>query len=141
MEDVMAARDGLDAEYSPPEREEKAKPDYWASHFVRRIPTPKWQTRHEGLPTLAQPNEINRVWRMHFGTGSMQDVETFAFEVKPKAVVRFIGVAVPKSGRPTAWLIYFRHTAQPKDFNGNLLEMGAGDYLMGRMQVVKQLAL
>src|SRR5262249_24243974 len=117
-----------DLEWSRPDRDETEKKDYWASHFLRRLPTPKWQTRHENLPTLANPHEIHREWRMRFGGGSDREMETYAFAATPKAVVRFIGVAAPKGARPTAWIIYFRHTAQAKDFSGNLLELGAGDY-------------
>ena len=134
-------REGQELEWTHPDGDSTAKQDYWASHFLRRLPTPKWQTRHENLPTLANPNELNFEWRMRFAGGATREMETYAFEVAPKAVVRFIGVAVPKGVRPTAWLIYFRHTAQAKDFSGNLLEMGAGDYLVGRMQVVQQIAL
>ena len=134
-------RDGLEREWTRPERDRTANQDYWASHFLRRLPTPKWQTRHENLPTLANPQELQRTWQIRFTGGATRDMETYAFEASPKAVVRYIGVVVPKGVRPTAWLIYFRHTAQRKDFSGNLLEMGAGDYLVGRMQVAKQIAL
>jgi hypothetical protein len=134
-------KDGQELEWTRPDRDRTAKQDYWASHFLRRLPTPKWQTRHENLPTLANPPELQREWRMRFAGGSAREMETYAFEASPKAVVRYIGVAVPKGARPKAWLIYFRHTAQGKDFSGNLLELGAGDYLVGRMQVVKQIAL
>jgi len=134
-------RDGQDLEWSRPDRDRTAKQEYWASHFLRRLPTPKWQTRHENLPILANPNELHRNWQIRFTGGSARKMETYAFEANPKAVVRFIGVVAPRGVRPTAWLIYFRHTAQAKDFSGNLLEMGAGDYLVGRMQVAKQIAL
>jgi hypothetical protein len=135
------AKDGQDLEWTHPDRDETPRQDYWASHFLRRLPTPKWQTRHENLPTLANPTELDREWRIRFASGSAREMETFAFEASPKAAVRYIGVTVRKGVRPTAWLIYFRHTAQAKDFSGNLLEMGAGDYLVGRMQVAKQIAL
>jgi hypothetical protein len=134
-------QDGQDLEWTRSDRDRTAKQDYWASHFLRRLPTPKWQTRQENLPTLANPNELNREWRLRFSGGSTREMETYAFEAGPKSVVRYIGAVVPKRVRPTAWLIYFRHTAQAKDFSGNLLEMGAGDYLVGRMQVAKQIAL
>jgi hypothetical protein len=141
MEESFMGKDAQELEWSRPDRDRAEKKDYWASHFLRRLPTPKWQTRHENLPTLANPSELNHDWRIRFGGGSAQEMETFAFEATPKAVVRFIGVAAPKGVPPTSWLIYFRHTAQAKDFSGNLLEMGAGDYLVGRMQAVKQIAL
>jgi hypothetical protein len=123
-----------------PERGEE-KPDHWASHFLKRLSRPTWQTRHENLPTLAQPSELQLRWKIRWGPGDEQKMDTHAFECTPKAVCRYLGVAVPQSGRPAAWLIYFRHTARKKDFNNNLLEMGAGDYLIGRMQAVKQIAL
>lgn len=133
--------DRQELEWTGPDRDRAPKQDYWASHFLRRLPTPKWQTRHENLPTLANPNELHREWRIRFSMTSSREMETYGFEATPKAVVRYIGVAVPKGVRPTAWLIYFRHTAQAKDFSGNLLELGAGDYLVGRMQVARQIAL
>jgi hypothetical protein len=118
------AKDGQDLEWTHPDRDETPRQDYWASHFLRRLPTPKWQTRHENLPTLANPTELDREWRIRFASGSAREMEAFAFEASPKAAVRYIGVTVRKGVRPTAWLIYFRHTAQAKDFSGNLLEMG-----------------
>ncbi len=135
------AKDWQDPIWTRPEPDRPSKEEHWKTHFLRRLATPKWQTRHENLPTLASPVELSREWRMRFSGGTSREMQTFAFEATPKAVVRYIGVAAPKDARPTAWLIYFRHTAQAKDFSGNLLEMGAGDYLMGRMQVVKQIAL
>ena len=134
-------KDVQELERSIPDRDEPKKKDYWASHFLRRLPTPKWQTRHENLPTLANPLELHHQWRIRFGGGAGREMETYAFEATPKAALRYIGVAAPKGVRPTAWIIYFRHSALEKDFSGNLLELGAGDYLVGRMQVVKQIAL
>ncbi|MGD9884502.1 MAG: hypothetical protein AB7U95_30805 [Reyranella sp.] len=67
------------------------------------------------------------------------DMHTFAFEVRAGGVVPFIAGALPASGKPKAWILYFRHTAQKKDFTNNLLEMGGGDYLIGRMQACHQI--
>jgi hypothetical protein len=135
------SKDVQEVERVSRDRDSAAKQDYWASHFLRRLPTPKWQTRQDNLPTLANPGALHHEWRIHFAGGSAPEMDTYAFEATPKAMVKFIGVVVPKGVRPTAWLIYFRHSAQQKDFHGNLLELGVGDYLVGRMQVAKQIAL
>jgi hypothetical protein len=136
------ARDGLDLERPDPGQRSAQTADHFATHFLRRLPTPKWQTRQENLPTLANPSELDRQWRLKFGSGGGgREMDTHAFEAAPNARTRYIGVTIPKGVRPTAWLIYFRHTPQEKDFSGNLLELGIGDYLVGRMQVVKQVAL
>jgi hypothetical protein len=135
-------KDGLDAQHPVRDEDKAPAASDWAGRFLRRLPTPTWQTRETGLPTLVNTSELDNTWRIRFGGAAADPMETFAFEATPKAAVRYLAVAVPKSDvRPTAWLIYFRHTAQKKDFGSNLLELGAGDYLMGRMQVCKQIVL
>jgi hypothetical protein len=134
------ARDGLEVERVGRDRGGAPAPPS-AQPLLRRLATPKWQTRHENLPTLANPSELTTQWRLRFAAGAGREMETYAFSVVNRKEPCFVGVTVPKGVRPSAWLLYFRHTAQRPDFSGNLLEMGAGDYLVGRMQVVKQIAL
>jgi hypothetical protein len=89
---------------------------------------------------LSDPTELTRDWRIRFQGSAPHTMQTFAFQTRPKSQVEFLAVTVPKGGRPAAWLIYFRHTAQRKHFSGDLLELGGGDYLLGRMQVCAQIA-
>jgi hypothetical protein len=144
----MAGKDGLELEYvdrstPDPDRLRKEEDAYWKSHFLRKLTTPKWKTREENCPTLANPGELSKTWKISWGGGDAKPMDTFAFEVGPKFVTRYIGVALPAGGaRPAAWLLYFRHTAKKEHFlDGNLLDLGVGDYFVGRMQVLKQIGL
>jgi hypothetical protein len=67
-------------------------------------------------------------------------MHTFAFEMHAGGAAPFLAGALPASKKPTAWILYFRHTAQKKDFSNNLLEIGGGDYLIGRMQACQQIS-
>jgi hypothetical protein len=125
-------------QYEAPRRDVPSED--WGSHTVRRLPTPTWTTRHQGLPLLVSPEQLSREWRMNFGGTASRAMQTFAFETRPGSTIKYIGGVMPSGGRPKAWLIYFRHTAQAKDFHGDLLEMGVGDYLVGRMQVSQQIS-
>jgi hypothetical protein len=130
-------RDNQD--YERPERYTPSRDD-WGSRILRRLPTPQWTTRQTNLPLLANPGQLVRDWRISFGGTATRAMQTFAFETRPGSTIQYIGVVMPANERPRAWLIYFRHTAQAKDFHGDLLAMGAGDYLVGRMQVSQQLS-
>ena len=119
------------------------KPDFWKTHRVRQIKTPAWRTRQTGLPLLFSPPAMDAVWEIDFGGKPKRDMSLFAFETRPGSKAQFIGVAVPKGIVPKAYLIVFRHSAQAKDFpdkDKDLLELGIGDYLIGRMQVSQQVA-
>src|SRR5262249_41979149 len=107
---------------------------------VRLLPRPAWKTRETGQPMLSDPVELGLDWRIRFPGSVPHKMQTFAFQTRPKSQVEFLAVTVPKGGRPAAWAYYFRHTAQRKDFSGDLLELGGGDYLLGRMQVCAQIA-
>src|SRR6185503_66003 len=106
-----------DYERIVPERgeEPKAKPDpsaYWKTHLLRRLPTPKWETRARDFPLLADPTLLSHCALLDFGGTAKREMATFAYETRPGSSAKFIGVAVPKGARPTAYLIYFRHTAK-----------------------------
>jgi hypothetical protein len=119
------------------------KPDFWKTHRVRQIKTPAWRTRQTGLPLLFSPPAMDAVWEIDFGGKPKRDMSLFAFETRPGSKAQFIGVAVAKGIVPKAYLIVFRHSAQAKDFpdkDKDLLELGIGDYLIGRMQVSQQVA-
>jgi len=123
--------------------EREGPKDHFKTHFLKRMtPTPTWTKRHPGAvyPVLVDHKALITTWQIKFTTGSPSGMKTFAFRTAPNATVKFLAVAAPEEGPPTAWLIYFRHTAQAKDFKNDLLELGGGDYLFGRMQVVTQIA-
>jgi hypothetical protein len=123
----------------PPAKPKAA--DFWKTHRVRQIKTPDWRTRQTGLPLLFSPPAMDSVWDIDFGGKPKREMSTFAFETRPGSKAQFIGVAVPKGIVPKAYLIVFRHTAKEKDFpDKDLLELGIGDYLIGRMQVSQQIS-
>ncbi|AHG92238.1 hypothetical protein J421_4703 (plasmid) [Gemmatirosa kalamazoonensis] len=118
---------------------------FWRHHpgaAVLRLPTPTW--RHRGnvnLPLLASTSSVDGTGPLDFpGAGPDATMDTFAFEARPGAKVRYVGVAALKGKVPEAFLIYFRHSVKEKDFQGEhkLLETGVGDYFIGRMQVCRQ---
>ena len=116
---------------------------HWRSgHVLRKIPTPKWQTRESNLPLLPAGANLQARWPISFGGVPNAEMVTHAFETKPGSTAKFVGVTVPKGGRPDAYLIYFRHSARSTDYPGDagLLEMGVGDYLEGRMQLSRQIS-
>ncbi|MCW6508179.1 hypothetical protein [Lichenifustis flavocetrariae] len=140
------SRDHPDLEYVAFERDDPAPAKGPAAPakggaLLRRLPTPVWQTRQKDLPLLSSPPELSKTWSMRFTGRASREMESFAFATTGHATLKYVAVVVPKGVRPSAWLIYFRHTAQAKDFSGNLLELGAGDYIEGRMQVAKQIAI
>jgi hypothetical protein len=106
------------------------------------LPTPKWQTRASGFPLLSSPELVGSRGLLDFGGKADREMATFAYATRPGSVARFVGVAVPKGAKPSAYLIYFRHTAQDSDYPGGagLLEMGIGDYFEGRLQVCRQVS-
>lgn len=131
-------RDGLDLE-----RPESDAPDPSAprppARILNRLKTPVWQTRETGQPMLVDPALLRTEYPIKFRASNASNMQTFAFEVRAGGVVPFLAGALPSSGKPKAWLLYFRHTAQRKDFSNNLLEIGGGDYLLGRMQACQQI--
>lgn len=134
------AKDGLDLERPDPglDRPDPATPKP-PPRLLNRLKTPVWQTRETGQPMLTDPLQLKTEYPMRFRASVPTDMQTFGFEVRAGGSVPFIAGALPASGKPKAWLLYFRHTAQKKDFNNNLLEIGGGDYLLGRMQACRQI--
>jgi len=132
------AKDVQEIEYSSPRGHGDS--DSWKGLVVKLLKEPKWKTRDVSMPMLSNPMDVGREWDIRFGGRTDNPMKNFAFETRPGSLNEFVGVTVPAKGRPKAWLIYFRHTAHKKDFEGDLLEMGAGDYLIGRFQVAPQIA-
>jgi hypothetical protein len=130
------AKDVQEMERAVPER---APGDEWKGLVVKLLKEPKWKTRDAHMPMLSNPMDVAREWEIKFGGVTDRRMKHFAFETRPGSLIQFVGVTVPEH-RPKAWLIYFRHTAQRKHFEGDLLELGAGDYLIGRFQVAAQIA-
>jgi hypothetical protein len=118
---------------------------FWRNHpqaKLHQIPTPVWRHRGEvNPPLLATPASADTPGPLDFpGPGPEQAMATYAFEARPGSVVKYVGVAALPGKIPDAYLIYFRHTVKESDFRGKhtLLETGVGDYLIGRMQVCRQ---
>jgi hypothetical protein len=118
---------------------------YWRNRpkaALRQLLTPAWRTRAEtNLPLLATAASVDTPGPLDFpGAGPDGTMSTFAFETRPGSTVKYVGVTTVAGKLPTAFLIYFRHTVQDKDFHGDntLLETGIGDYFVGRMQVCRQ---
>ena len=111
--------------------------------LLRLIEQPNWSDwGFHDLPLLANTLTVRNDWVMNFGGAAGGSMKTFAYETKPGSGVRYIGVALPSScTAPKAYLIYFRHSASGTDYpqGKDLLEKGVGDYLMGRMQIAKQI--
>ena len=133
-------RDGLEQEWVD-RRSDRPDPSTPKPppRVLNRLKTPIWQTRETGQPMLANPPELRSEYLMKFRASGATDMQTFAFEVRAGGVVSFIAGAVPASSKPKAWIIYFRHTAQKKNFSNNLLEIGGGAYRRGRMQVLHEI--
>lgn len=134
------AKDGLDLERPDPflDRHDPSTPKP-PHRTLNRLKTPAWQTRETGQPMLVDPAQLKTTYEISFRPSVASDMQTFAFEVRAGGVVPFIVGALPASGKPKAWVLYFRHTAKPTNFNNNLLELGGGDYLLGRMQACQQI--
>ena len=132
------AKDGLDLERPEFDRPDPSTPKP-PPRILNRLKTPAWTTRETGQPMLVDPARLKTDYLINFRASVATDMHTFAFEVRAGGAVPFIAGALPASGKPKAWILYFRHTAQKKDFTNNLLEMGGGDYLLGRMQACAQI--
>ncbi|MCB1805056.1 MAG: hypothetical protein KDK04_05490 [Candidatus Competibacteraceae bacterium] len=123
-------------------QKQAALASHWKTHLLHRLSTPRWETRSGPLPLLASPAALAQRALLEWGGNSPREMATFAFETRPGSAAKFIGVAVPKNARPSAYLIYFRHTARANDYPGGakLLSLGIGDYFEGRMQICRQVA-
>ena len=112
------------------------------SNLLTLIDTPTWgDWGFRDLPLLANTLTVRNDWEMNFGGPPGGSVKTLAFQAKEGAGVRYIGAALPSGcTRPKAYLIYFRHSASGTDYPGgkDVLEKGIVDYLVGRMQIAKQ---
>jgi hypothetical protein len=133
------AKDGLELERPDPELRADPTAPKPPPRILNRLRTPVWQTRETGQPMLVDPAQLKTDYEMRFHASAATDMHTFAFEIRAGGVVPFLAGALPASGKPKAWVLYFRHTAQKKDFTNNLLEIGGGDYLLGRMQACQQI--
>ncbi|HEV2554944.1 MAG TPA: hypothetical protein VGV17_14400 [Bosea sp. (in: a-proteobacteria)] len=127
-----------------PSQRGKDPATHWRSgHVLRKIETPKWRTRESNFPLLPAGANLQVKWPISFGGIPSADMVTHAFETKPGSTAKFVGVTVPRGGRPDAYLLYFRHSARSSDYPGGagLLDMGIGDYLEGRMQLSRQISV
>ncbi len=128
---------------SDPDRLRKDVAEFWKTHVLSRIPTPKWENWGDhDLPLLSNPSAVQTTWMLDCQGTPTRAMETAAFETRSQSTVKFVGVTYPKGTVPAAFLICFRHTAKATDFPnaGVLLRRGVGDYLTGRMQLARQIS-
>lgn len=132
------------AEYEKFVTERGPRPAGAQKRILRRLPTPKWQGRANpnDFPLLASPALVSQREQLDFGGKAGREMVTFAYEARAGSILKYVGVAAPKGTRPSAYLIYFRHSAKESDYPGGakLLELGIGDYFDGRMQVCRQVS-
>ena len=106
---------------------------------LNRLPgTPTWGTISPSSVLLGNTAQVQMQWVLNFtGDGSKgADVETWAYTLS-KTPGKHVALARPNGlKKPAAYLIYFHHD----HFEGGLLR-GLGDYMVGRIQITRQLAL
>ena len=96
-------------------------------------------------PQLASATGIDHDWDIQFGGVPGRKVDAWYYETMPKVKVRYVGVCCPQGVRdPDAYLLYFHHHAkrEPGFYQSEIdfLNFGVGDYMIGRMQCIRQLA-
>lgn len=96
-------------------------------------------------PNLANATGIDLEWEIKFGGTPGRSVDSWYYETAPGTKVRYIGVSCPRGVRdPDAYLLYFHHHAkvEPGFYQSDIdyLNFGIGDYMIGRMQAIRQLA-
>ena len=96
-------------------------------------------------PNLANATDLDREWELKFGGTVGRPVDVWYYETAPGTKVRYIGVCCAKGVRdPDAYLLYFHHHAKVEpgfyQSDTDFLNFGIGDYMIGRMQAVRQLA-
>ncbi|HEX2889697.1 hypothetical protein [Vineibacter terrae] len=127
---------------------------------IPNVPTPSDSRTMEALPALpptwsfdrpdknfqmlADPPAVTRDWILPFGGTPGRECEIRLYRIPTKN--QFVGVAYPKGvGTLKAIMIYFHHPMHPEDveYAGDpfgYVNFGIGDYMVGRMKVLKQLA-
>ena len=93
------------------------------------------------LPLLATAESVDFLGPLRLQPGAPDgEMEPSRSRRGRGRAVQYVGGAAIQGKVPDAYLIYFRHAIQDKDFKGEhkLLETGIGDYLIGRMQTCRQ---
>ncbi len=122
---------------SPPTQEE----------FVKRTErTAGYLATRQVLPQLFRPSSLSNKWEMDWGATASGGVTDWYYECRRSARCQFIGVAAPSNLiDPDAYLVFFHHpiVQEPGFYNSrqSFLDWGIGDYMIGRMQIMRQLAL
>lgn len=96
-------------------------------------------------PQLASSTGIDHEWEIKFGGVPGRKVDAWYYQTMPKVNVRYVGVCCPQGVRdPDAYLLYFHHHAKREpgfyQTEADFLNFGVGDYMIGRMQCIRQLA-
>ncbi|TWT15449.1 peptidoglycan-binding protein [Reyranella sp. CPCC 100927] len=124
------------------------------------VPTPSDSRTLEALPALppswtfdrpdknfdmlADPAAVTRDWILPFGGSPGRECDMRLYRIPKKN--QFVGVAYPRGvGTLKAIMIYFHHPMHPQNPEYasdpfGYVSFGIGDYMVGRMKVIKQLA-
>ncbi|PZU85554.1 MAG: hypothetical protein DI527_21115 [Chelatococcus sp.] len=115
--------------------------------FVKRTDRSSgFQDTAQSLPQLLFPSRLSTHWEMEWGAATDAPVDFWYYECPSSARCQFIGVAAPANlVDADALLIFFHHPIHQEpgkyDSRQSYLDWGIGDYMIGRMQVMRQLAL
>lgn len=115
--------------------------------FVKRTDRSSgFQETEQSLPQLLFPSRLSTYWEMEWGAATDAPVDFWYYECPSSARCQFIGVAAPSNlVDADALLIFFHHPIHQEpgkyDSRQSYLDWGIGDYMIGRMQVMRQLAL
>lgn len=115
---------------------------------------PDFLTRFDGIPSgfkaksypqLSQPHAVNQRWEVDFGAPEGgRDIDFWYYRTQPGTKVRYIGVCAPRNAVDVdAILVFYHHPIHAQHYPSDqvYLDFGVGDYMVGRMQIMRQLAL
>ena len=108
---------------------------------------PGWEDwGYTALPMLSNDKVPEISWELTFGSsGSPRAMSTRGYKCDPAMGTPHIGIGWPTGvTKPSAYLIYFHHSISQEggDYRSGaeLFKKGIGDYLIGRMKAMEQVA-
>jgi len=117
-------------------------PNPSTGRILRGIGDQDWQQWSPPGPLLSNPQAIRQQWPITFQGAAQRPMVRVAYLTPEKTKVRAVGVAWPEGIVPSAYLIYFRHTAKPEDYPNIdvIIKKGIGDHFVGRSQLPAQIS-
>src|SRR5262249_22224000 len=115
--------------------------------LLRRFNDPPAGFRTPGAwPQVAAPRIMHSGWGIEWGAVASRPIDSWFYECPPNIPNRYIGVSVPRGCRdPDAYLIYYHHPIHLNDkeyaTKEGFLNWGIGDYMVGRLQINRQLSV